>query len=213
MAKKFNSIWPPPVYVGMFSNGETVRMSFSTRAGKPLDFERGRRIVCWIKRDQRVPLPPNCRAILDGQRAPSEADGYFESVEYRKLLRHYAQKLVNAVVTDLCGSPMPIRRKRYVAGFDRDGKPIRKVALLGWGSIPLFRTRLPECEPATDIVDGWVEKGDETFPDPFFAPQASAEVIELPRKRRVQSDLEKALALLARLSAGDRAVLAERIAA
>lgn len=44
----YKSIWPAPVYVARLSDGETVRMSFHSRAGKPLDFDRGRRIVSGV---------------------------------------------------------------------------------------------------------------------------------------------------------------------
>lgn len=40
------SIWPPPVYVATFSDGTECRMSIWSRQGKPLDFERGRKVCC-----------------------------------------------------------------------------------------------------------------------------------------------------------------------
>lgn len=46
--KSYKSIWPAPVYVGRFADGETVRMSFASRQGKALDFDRGRSIVCGV---------------------------------------------------------------------------------------------------------------------------------------------------------------------
>jgi hypothetical protein len=49
--KKLNSIWPLPVYVATFANGETARLSFGSPLGKPLDFARGRRMVCHAARD------------------------------------------------------------------------------------------------------------------------------------------------------------------
>ncbi len=39
-----NGIYPAPVYVATFPDGKTVRMSFWSRAGKPLDYDRGRRL-------------------------------------------------------------------------------------------------------------------------------------------------------------------------
>jgi hypothetical protein len=211
MAKKFNSVWPPPVYVGLFADGETVRMSFSTRAGKPLDYERGRNVCCWAmgeerrRREQYVP--------------PQARPGYFESVEYRNVLRHYAQRLIDDVAGKRCleWRNEAIYGSYHTSKFRSSGGKIPdircRLARIYTRHLPLFRTKLPQPQPATDIVDGWVEKGDETFPDPLFAPQPSAEIIDLPRKRKVQSDLDRALALLAKLSAGDRAILAERIAA
>lgn len=49
----YKSIWPAPVYVGRFADGETVRLSFHSRAGKPLDFNRGRRIVSAVIGNER----------------------------------------------------------------------------------------------------------------------------------------------------------------
>jgi len=202
MAKKFNSVWPPPTYCALFADGSTMRMSFSTRLGKPIDYARGRRLCCSIRGREQAPSAP-------------DDPGYFESVAYRRVLRHYAQRLVDSAVAELCGTPMPVKRRDYLfSPYDcYEENPIMATAVLGWGSIPLFRVPLPPAAAATDIVDGWVEKGDETYPDPHFAPQASAEIIELAPKRRARSDLEKALALLARLSEGERAILAERMVA
>lgn len=208
MAKRFNSVWPPPVYVAQFADGSTMRMSFATPLGKPIDYARGRRLCCGIRgRETAVPMTP-------------DDPGYFESVEYRRVLRHFAQRLVDDAVAELCGTPMPITIKRTKAytrngavQLDRKGRQVWTTHRCGYTSVPLFRTPLSSDAPATDIVDGWVEKGDETFPDPYFAPEASAAVVQLPKRRKVQSDLEKALALLARLSADDKAVLREKIAA
>lgn len=126
-----------------------------------------------------------------------------------------AQRLVDDVVAEMCGTPMPVKRKHfYPDAYDcYEEEPRVDVAILGWGSIPLFRTFLRTELATADIVDGWVEKGDETFPDPHFAPESTAEVIQLPKRRKVQSDLDKALALLTRLNVDDMAVLRERMAA
>lgn len=206
MTKRFNSIWPPPTYIAQFADGSEMRLSFWSRVGKPLDYEAGRRFCCAVRgRELEAKTPDD--------------PGYFESIEYRRVLRHYAQRLIDSVVTELCGSPMPIAYKTvpvYLNGVHLRDHRTRKLCFktisLGYDSVPLFRTFLPAIPPATDIIDGWVEKGDETFPDPFFAP-APAEPVQLRPKRKVQSDLDKALALLARLSAGDRALLQERMAA
>jgi hypothetical protein len=40
------SYWPCPVYVAKFSDGTECRMSTWSQEGKPLDFERGRKICC-----------------------------------------------------------------------------------------------------------------------------------------------------------------------
>ena len=37
------------------------------------------------------------------------------------------------------------------------------------------------------IVDVWVERDEITFPDPFFSPKASTEVVQLPKRRKVQT--------------------------
>ncbi len=37
-----NGIYPAPVYVATFADGQTIRMSFWNRIGKPWDVERGR---------------------------------------------------------------------------------------------------------------------------------------------------------------------------
>lgn len=36
---------PPPVYVATLTGGRTARMAFWSQAGKPIDFDRGRRLV------------------------------------------------------------------------------------------------------------------------------------------------------------------------
>ena len=46
-------VWPPPVYVATFADGEVVRMSYHSRAGKPLDHERGRRLCCQALGNER----------------------------------------------------------------------------------------------------------------------------------------------------------------
>ena len=44
-----HSYWPPPVAVARFRDGETVRMSFWSQEGKPIDAARGHRLVSWAK--------------------------------------------------------------------------------------------------------------------------------------------------------------------
>lgn len=39
-------IYPAPVYVATFANGEIGRMSFYSPLGKPFDFDYGRRVLC-----------------------------------------------------------------------------------------------------------------------------------------------------------------------
>ena len=48
MARKARKqgIYPAPVYVATFANGEVGRMSFYSPLGKPFDFDYGRRVVC-----------------------------------------------------------------------------------------------------------------------------------------------------------------------
>jgi hypothetical protein len=55
MSRKFNTIWPLPVYVATFADGEMVRLSFGSPQKKPLDFERGRRMVCHAARNGVFP--------------------------------------------------------------------------------------------------------------------------------------------------------------
>ena len=54
MSRKLNSIWPLPVYVATFANGDCVRYSFGSPVNKPLDFARGRRIACHMARNWDV---------------------------------------------------------------------------------------------------------------------------------------------------------------
>lgn len=51
-----NSVWPPPVYEGTFADGSVLRMSFHQKAGKPIDFARGRRLLAASGRTLRVPI-------------------------------------------------------------------------------------------------------------------------------------------------------------
>ena len=46
--KRAKGIWPPPVYVAEFDDGTVGRVSFHTPAGKPFDFEAGRRSAATI---------------------------------------------------------------------------------------------------------------------------------------------------------------------
>jgi hypothetical protein len=50
-------IWPPPVYCAELETGEIARLSFWSRRGKPLDFDRGRHSVATIYRDTSLDLP------------------------------------------------------------------------------------------------------------------------------------------------------------
>lgn len=52
MAKR--SYWPPPVYVATFSDGTVCRMSIWSQEGKPLDFDRGRKVCCGAIADERA---------------------------------------------------------------------------------------------------------------------------------------------------------------
>ena len=38
-------MWPSPVYEGHFESGEILRMSFWSEVAKPLDIDRGRRMI------------------------------------------------------------------------------------------------------------------------------------------------------------------------
>lgn len=59
MAKR--SYWPPPVYIATFADGTVCRMSIWSQEGKPLDFERGRKVCCGVVADERAH-----RAVRDG---------------------------------------------------------------------------------------------------------------------------------------------------
>lgn len=48
------SIWPPPVYVARFADGTECRMSIWSRQGRPLDFERGRKVCCQAIGTERI---------------------------------------------------------------------------------------------------------------------------------------------------------------
>lgn len=214
-------IWPPPVYVATFAGGETIRMSYWSRAGKPLDHDAGRRYVqaaIGRERARRPAWHDLPRGFGCSPQALQES-GYFESVEYRQVLRFFAQRLVDACITELCGTPMPIttwrRLARNAKGLpmrDRDGKWRWITARRGYDSVPLFRTHLPPAAtPATDIISGHTGLKDtgEIIPDPFFAA-ADNNVVAFP-KRAVKTPLEKAMALLGKLSDADRAVLREAL--
>lgn len=51
--RKSKFSWPLPVYVARFKGGEECRLSFGTLAGKPLDFDRGRRYACHVIGNER----------------------------------------------------------------------------------------------------------------------------------------------------------------
>ena len=62
-------MWPGPVYEGRFADGSIGRMSFWSKGGKPLDFDRGRHVVtkCHLWCD---------KVLVDGwvdRHAPGEA--------------------------------------------------------------------------------------------------------------------------------------------
>lgn len=77
------SIWPAPVYVARFRGGEVCRMSFYSLAGKPLDFDRGRRICCGVIGNERgmtnwprgVGLPPMFSPATDIEHGEVDWDG------------------------------------------------------------------------------------------------------------------------------------------
>jgi len=48
MAKIKRGIYPAPVYVAEFGDGTMGRASFWSPEGKPIDFERGRRVVATL---------------------------------------------------------------------------------------------------------------------------------------------------------------------
>jgi hypothetical protein len=52
--RNLTGIWPAPVYVGTFADGEVVRMSFWSQQGKPIDFDRGRRGVMLALGNERT---------------------------------------------------------------------------------------------------------------------------------------------------------------
>lgn len=63
-----SAVWPPPIYVATLANGAVVRMSFYSRRGKPLDFERGRRVcegLAWTAAEALAGGVPR-RPILAG---------------------------------------------------------------------------------------------------------------------------------------------------
>jgi hypothetical protein len=221
MTKKFTSVWPAPVYVATFADGATIRLSFATKLGKPLDYERGRNLCCSIRAREMRPawrdLPAGCSA------ESLAAAGYFESDEYRQLLRHHAQRLVDAAVSEICGTPMPIVIKRYEARC-RDGSIMRDgqdnvvwhTFRCGYDSVPLFKKPLARSQPIpADIIAGYVEKTDEILHDPFFAPDVDdgSNVVGIAQRRRVKSNLEKTLALLTKLTAAERAQILQQLAA
>ena len=45
LAEVRKGMWPGPVYEGHFDDGTVDRMSFWSKAGRPFDFGRGRRVV------------------------------------------------------------------------------------------------------------------------------------------------------------------------
>lgn len=62
MAKQ--SIYPPPVYVATFADGTTCRMSFWSQAGKPFNFERGRRLCAQAIGNERARLAAGDRYVV-----------------------------------------------------------------------------------------------------------------------------------------------------
>ncbi|MCP4900090.1 MAG: hypothetical protein GY906_24230 [bacterium] len=62
--------WPPPVYVATLENGSTKRMAFWSQAGKPWDFERGRKLCQWVGKQAVVPG----HVLWDGQVIPDTGE-------------------------------------------------------------------------------------------------------------------------------------------
>lgn len=61
--------WPCPVYVATLATGETVRLSFFTEAGKPVDVARGRRVcqrLCLTQLGDRPERATPYRGLLAG---------------------------------------------------------------------------------------------------------------------------------------------------
>lgn len=170
MAVVEKGIWPPPVYVATFADGSTVRMSYHSRAGKALDFARGRQLCCQVianERERNTPLADVPESELVNDR------------RYRNMLALAADRIVNNVLSDCVAED-------YDMGRDRKFK----------SKVVLFRD-LPQTAPAaaSDIVSGHVARDEISYPDPFFAPAD-----DMPAKRKRASvplaQMEKALAAI-----------------
>ena len=67
--KRSKSIWPPPVYVAQFAQGETVRMSIHAELGKPWRFSQIRKGVCQIVGNERARGAAPLVSVSAGDRA------------------------------------------------------------------------------------------------------------------------------------------------
>lgn len=74
-AKIARGIWPAPVYEARMSDGELIRMSFFSPLGKPVELERGRRLIlscvpqkapAWRRPVERGGLPWKSATIVYG---------------------------------------------------------------------------------------------------------------------------------------------------
>ena len=54
LAEVRKGLWPGPVYEAHFTDGTTGRMSFWSKAGKPFDFDRGRRVLAMCNADKTI---------------------------------------------------------------------------------------------------------------------------------------------------------------
>ena len=97
-----NGIYPAPVYVATFPDGQVIRMSFWTKAGKPLDHERGRRLCASWHRTMTG-------QSLDIVAGHIEHDGTIQDTTTRPARKRVTTKQLKTTLAAILGLPeLPI---------------------------------------------------------------------------------------------------------
>lgn len=166
MAKeKFKSMWPYPVYVATFADGTTQRMSFASPAGKPIDFDRGRRLLAWACAQPHI-------------LSATEPAGYklVRANEFRHVTPYSVRRFGSHDTLENTRKPIGMRGTLTERGIakaikvDTNGKPIT-----WWGQlIPLLPAR-------EDMTAGYVEHDGKRHDDPDFVSANIAPITPKPR--------------------------------
>ena len=91
-------IYPPPVYVATFPDGQTIRMSFWNRIGKPWDADRGRRLCAsW----HRTMTGTDCNIIA----GHVEHDGTIQDTATKPARKRITTKQLKTTLSAILGLP------------------------------------------------------------------------------------------------------------
>jgi hypothetical protein len=97
-----NGIYPVPVYVATFADGQTIRMSFWNRIGKPWDVQRGRALCAsW----HRTMTGRDCDIIA----GHVEHDGHVQDTAAKPARKRVTTKQLKTALANLIRLPeLPI---------------------------------------------------------------------------------------------------------